>query len=666
MSRFRQFHIMGLTAALEEDASTEVVVGGDKIVDPTAAVDAVVDPAVTAPVIEAPAATEAPPEAAPDATEAPTATEAPAADAPADAAEVNAPASTEGAEPAAAEVSPTEVATAETVPTAVPEAEAQDATPTEGAAVEETAADAAAPAPVAEVPEATDAAGATDETTGAAESAAEATQAPADTGEATNAPASTEGGEGVVADNPVTEPAKAEDKPDDVVSLEELDAEAEMIESIQNESDLISGMADTAADEAVEDGLQAALETLEVLQENAAQLIEDGTGTEQTAQLLEDTARNVLNSVGVDMEIAAMESYGNDITIRHQLVMENLDTYADRIRQSLDINFSELIDQYIERYATYKETVSKIKRDISGLRSEWNKRKSSVQQPQHEGSLAAVRFFNVKTGEILPILKEDIKVSDYILGDYPKDIAANIEKLNAVLSSTTYKDAAGFAKFLEKVGGTEPQSKIFKEAPGGRMFALLGNYGIVRETERAPKALGYEDKTFPTLAEAARFDAYVMHQGTDLIQMLNSGQVSGQNTGAQIIGKIVIGSVTAIYDIITAQKVVLTNDEVGKLIDAADDYADACLAWCTNINRVLGVYRSLEQGMSKFSRIGSDIEKISLVQRYRAWRLLGQVKRVVRNQLRYMDIPTGKESYRAMTGARSCFYLARRFVKTAK
>lgn len=666
---FRKF----LIPALEDDSVViPPIESKESIIDPEAVAAEVVDPAVSHP-------EEAPPEPAPTPEDAPAATPAPAADAPAadPAADVNTPAPI-GDEPAPAETPPVE-ATGEEAPTSDPAVPTESAQPPAGEAPVETPADDATPAPVVEAPAADAAAGATDEGATAPESAAEAVQAPADTGDGVNAPASTEGGEGTPAAEPEVTPAPAEapvettapagdegelSPTDEELSLEEMDAQVALAEEIQCEGDMLNDMSDIRADDVVEDQLYAVLESLEVLGENAAELLENGNYTEQTAQILEDASKAALGQVGVDLQFPAMESYGNDLEIRHKMVMESLDTYAERIRQSLDINLQEMADQYAERYSGYKEIVAKIKRDINGLRAQYNKKKGDFTEKQHEGSLTAVgRFFNVKTGEILPILADDIKISQYILGKYPAEISKNIDTLNSILQTTTYKSPEEFGKFLEKVGTIKPQAEIFKESANGKMLALLGNYGIVREVGGMPKTLKFDAISFPALAEAARFDAYTMHQGTDVLAMMKSGNV--QN-GSQVIGKIIIGSIAAVYDIVTAQKVVLTTEEIGKLIEAAEDYADNCTDWIASVNKILSTYEKLRVGMKKFSSIGSDIEKVSMTQRFRAWRLLGQVKRVVRNQLRYMDEPTGKESYRAATGARNCFYLARRFVATAK
>lgn len=664
MSRFRQFQI--LNRAMEEDASSEVVVGAANIVDPTAAVEAVVEPVVETPPeaipeVKAPEATEAAPEAAPDASAAPTATEAPAADAPAGEAEVNAPASTEGAEPAASEAAPAEVAAAETVPTAVPEAEVQEVTPTEGAKPEETPADTAPAAPAEVVPEATDAAGATVDSQQAAASAADAVQAPADTGSADNVPASTEGGEATPAENPEVKLAVSEDKPEDVVSLEELDAEIELGEDIRNESQILQELGDAQADDGVEEQLSAVLESLEVLQENAAQLIEDGTASEQTAQILEDAARTSLASVNVDLEFPAMESYGNDVIIRHQLVLENLDNYADRIRQTLDINVIERARTIVDQFKTYESAVGRIKKGIEATRDMLKKKKPSLQEKQHEGSLVGVgRFFNIADGNALKAALSDVKVSEYTLGKYPLEILKNIDKLNAVLSASSYKDAKTFGQFLKKVADIEPQSKVFKIGGSSNVVALLGNSAIVHSIGGLPKTLNYDDQRFPELAEAAKWDCYEQYREQSLVEILQMGGPYAQ------IGAIILGTAQAVYDVVAAHKVVMTTDEILKLLDVADAYADSCLEWSRNISKIVSSYQKLSVGMKKFSSIGSDIEGIGLRQRYRAWRLLGQVKTVIRNQLSYVTTPTYAEAYRSMMGARNCYYLAKRLALTAK
>lgn len=41
----------------------------------------------------------------------------------------------------------------------------------------------------------------------------------------------------------------------------------------------------------------------------------------KTAQLIEETASSNLQQVGVELELPAMESYGNDVVFRHKLVL---------------------------------------------------------------------------------------------------------------------------------------------------------------------------------------------------------------------------------------------------------------------------------------------------------------------------------------------------------
>lgn len=673
MANFRRF----LVPSLEDDTVVQDSENKDSIIDTAAVVDTILDPAVATP--------------------------APAADAPAEdaAADVNTPASTPE-EPAATEAAPAEAATSEEVPSAdaVTPPEPVDQ-PTAEPAVE-TPADTAPAAPAVEAPAADAATGATEDTTTAADTAADATQAPADTGEAVNAPESTEAGEGVVPAEPVVEPAATEpaaevtetpvesvpaepvivpeaevtpaeepvatpapevtEPTDDELALEELEAELEADDSIRNETDILGEINDIQADDVVEQQLTAVLESLEVLQENVADLIDADECTDQTARMAEDTAQVALQQVGVSLEFPAMESYGGDVKIRHQLVLENLDNYADRIRQMLDVNFAERAKAILDQFKSYEGGVMRIKNNIKAVRAALTKKKPQLQETQHEGSLVGVsRFFNVKTENILPLINDDLKVSEYVLGKYPVEILKNLEQLNTVLAASTYKDPASFGKFLNKVADIEPQSKIFRMGKNHNVHALLGNYGIVHSVGSLPKTLNYGDQRFPELANSAKYDAYEEYRGTDLIEVLAS-------TGhpVLVIGALVIGTAQAVAEIVTAQKVALTTDELFKLLDAAEGYADACLEWSNNISRIAGTYQKLDRSMEKFSRIGSEIEGISLGQRYRAWRLLGQVKAIIRNNLYYVNTPTFMESYRALLGARNCYYLAKRLVATAK
>lgn len=637
-------HFRRLMISLEDEAVVQAGASEEPIVDQEAATDAVVDPEVSSP-------TPAPAEDAPADD-----TATPAADAPADdaAADVNTPAST-GETPAPTEEAPADVAASEEAPTSTPEVPAESAQPAEGETPAEAPADTATPAPTEEVPAATDEAGATDEAATSADTAATATPAPAETGDAANAPASTDGGEGVPADTPIEE---AIAPTDEELSLEDL----ETFEDIRNESDLLVSIADTEADDTAEQQLTAVLESIDVIRENMAGLIENDQCTEATAQMAEDSAAAALAPLGVELEFPSMESFGNDVTMRHKYVLENLDNYADRIAQSLDVNITERIKVMIDNYRTYPERIAKIRSSVEQVRSSLKRKESSLQEKEHEGSLVGVgRFFNIEGDDVLGPVSGDVKISQYILSKYPGDILKNIDELNKIITKTNYKTPEEFAKFLNEMAEVEPQSKIFKPGSNKEVVALLGNFVIARAMGNKPKTLAYGEEKFPELAEAVRFDAYAMYNGPDFISLLST--IAGNYVK---YGRIIVGIAHAIYDVVAANKISMTTAEIYKLLDAADDYLDNCEQWVRNVDKIIGSYRKLETAMSKFKTFGGDIEKIGLVSRYRAWRLLNQAKAVVRVQLSYVDVPTQRESYRAILGARNCYYLAKRLAITAK
>lgn len=614
---FRRFIVPAL-----EELNTD---NPEPIIDPNAVAETVVDPAVANPepvVVK----TETAEETTSTTSESDTSTTEPVTET-----------KTETTEPAATETAPAEEATDKTVPAADPEQTpepVQSPTPVE---------------PAAAAPE-------TQTETTDTVAAPVAEEAPAATPEATT--------EVVEESKPTAEPVvESEVQTEEEISLEELEIEMRANEEFADEAELIQSLTnDAQADDVVEQQLSAVLESLEVLAENTANIIESDQCTEETAQLIEETAASNLRQVNVELEFPAMESYGSDIKIRHQLVLENLNGYVDRIRQTLDIRFAERIKAILDMFKGYEGSVGKVKQNIKIMREVLNKKKSTLQETKHEGSLVGVsRFFNVKTENVLPILTEDLKVSEYVLSKYPLEILKNLDKLNSILSSSSYKDAENFGKFLNKVADIEPQSKIFKIGRDNSVHALLGNYGIIHSVGNLPKTLNYGDQRFPELANAAKYSAYEEHRGADLVEILAS-------TGNPWLtfGALIIGSVKVITDIVTAQKVVATTDELSKLLDFAEGYADACLDWSKNISHIVDSYQKLSRGMEKFSSIGSEIEGIGIGQRYRAWRLLGQVKTIVRNNLTYVTIPTYVESYRALLGARSCYYLAKRLVITAK
>ncbi len=629
MANFRRY----LVPALEDDTVAQSTEVQDAIIDSEAATAAVVDPAVQNP------------EPAPDASAAPAATPAPAADAPATdpAADSNTPASTEGAEPAATETPPAEVASSEEAPTPVPGEAADSAQPDAAPAPAPTAADdAAATAPAEPAPEADAAAGATDAGQTADDSAAAATQAPAATGDGTNAPASTEEGEGEI-------------------SLEELDIEMQAGEEAREDAEMLQALStDVQADDDVEQQLAAVLESLEVLAENTANIIEADQCTEQTAQLIEETAASNLQQVGVELQLPAMESYGSDIKLRHQLVLESLDNYSDRIRQMLDVNVAQRIKQLTATFQLYETRVSKFQQDIHFLREQYKKKKGDWQMKKHEGSLTAVgRFFNVKDGNVMAVLPDDLKISEYTLSEYPQQMIKNFDEMIKILGGTKYKNSDEFVAFVKKMSAIKPQAEIFKMKDNSKIHALLGNAALIHTIGALPKVLSYGEHTFPELAEAAKYSAYEQHNAEFIKAILKA-------TNPYIaIGSLIIGIPAAIINVVTAHKVELTTEEIGKLIDIADKYAENCLEWNRYISRIIGTYQKLDVAMKRFSSIGSEIEGVTLGQRYRVWRILGQIKTVIRNQMRYVDTPTFMESFRSFQGAKYTYYLAKRFVATA-
>lgn len=627
MSHFRRY----IVPALESDTVSEVVEEKkEDIVDPSAVVESVVDPAVANP--------------EPVKTEAPEATPAPAADAPAtDAtADANTPAST-GTEPAATETPANAPEVVVEAPAAVPEEPVQ---PTEQPVAEPAVAtpqDTAPAAPVVEAPKEDGESGATDTTQTADESAAAAVQTPAETGDHVNTPEST--------DN------TAEDE----ISLEELEIELNVGEEVREEAELLQSLTtDPQADDEIEGQLAAVLESLEVLAENTANIIDANQCTEQTAQLIEETASSNLQQVGVELELPAMESYGNDVVFRHKLVLESLDNYSDRIRQMLDVNVAQRIKQLSMTFQLYESKVAKFQQNIQLLREQYKKQKGNWQRKSHEGSLTAVgRFFNVNDGNIMAVLPDDLKMSDYILTQYPQEIMKNFDEMIKIIGSAKYKNGDEFADFVNKMAKIKPQSQVFKLKDNSKIHALLGNAAIIHTVGSLPKVLSYGEHSFPELAEAAKYDAYEQHNAEFIKAILKA------SNPYILLGSLIIGVPSAIINVVTAHKVELTTDEIGKLIDMADKYAENCMEWSRTISKVINTYQKLDIAMKKFSSIGSEIDGISLGKRYRVWRILGQVKTIVRNQMKYIDTPTFMESFRSFMGAKYTYYLAKRFVATA-
>lgn len=606
------------------------------------------------------------------------------------------PATDVDAIPAAAEAEP--VAPAEEVPSADAVTPAEPVTPPESteAVVEET------PTPPAEQPT-EEPAVPTEEPGSTADVPAEPTE-PVATDVAAEVtpevPAEAAVEETPEPGEPSAEPVVREDAAgtplsEDELAIEELQGIESVLDSLPIDNELQDDIMNTHLDNSTEEQLAAVLESICVLQEQASQLIDDDKCTDETATILEEAAKTNLAQIGAEFVVPSMESFGNNPKIRHQLVLESLDSYSERISQLLDISVDKFIDNFKRSISGYDTEVIKINGQIRDLKFEFKKKKASLTQPQHECSLVAVRrFFNCETGDVLPILEKDHKFTDYVLGKYPKEIQRTFDKFTSILSTAKYSNDKEFVEFINKVATIPQQVDVFHSQFGEKPQGLLGNYVIAKTTEKMPTVLKYGDQEFSNLAKAAQYNAYDLIQGVDYAQfarnMVNHSAgvfhaanviKHGNNMSQSMLlnsvmqahairfaGHIVIGTAATIYDVVKSKTVVLKTNDIEKLIDYAEAYNQSVLDHLKDIESIISSYRKLDVALKKLKRFGGDIEGIgfNLKSRYRVWRLLNQVKKVMRNQINYTYTPSERELYRAHLGSRYCYYLAKRFVVTAK
>jgi hypothetical protein len=381
--------------------------------------------------------------------------------------------------------------------------------------------------------------------------------------------------------------------------------------------------------------LCATMEAVDDIINDIETLVENGDANQTTALMIRERIQAVEEDTGMRAEIPSLEDHGDDMIAYHQISMEAVSGFWNRIKQVYVSDFQSFIDGWATLFTGYRRWGLKQQGRIHGLRQEWADKKPSLNEQRHKGSLAGQAVFMPFTvdGRLSkhPVkdMTEDNKTARYLSTDYPKALAMYVEKVRSILNSAKFDSDESFKKSLiDKLAMLEHPSTILKSPIIGQGSVLLHNTGLEIKKGRSVKPVASEPgyKKLADLSVQTHVKEFIFSWS-----MLNAGIL---------------------------EDFYLTTDEVDKLLDLSENYAKY-LVNCAETFRPL---QKAMKGMADYAKKSNDVDHLSDVNR-RAFR---QVISFCRGLTRYAKTPYRVEIGRIQSVCIASRIIASRTIATAK
>jgi hypothetical protein len=376
-------------------------------------------------------------------------------------------------------------------------------------------------------------------------------------------------------------------------------------------------------------------------------MIENDECTPQALQLVETGINNELARMDETMELPAMEADTTPAQ-RGQMALEFLRDWFHRVATNWVLQRKHSRDFWNDLIRSVESRVGKYRARLDKGKAEYEHKKDGWHESQHTGNLVEMWYhFATDNGDakrLIPEIEKDVKMSAYVLIEYPKKVSELYKKSQSVLGSAKVTDEASALRLGKAIEALQHPAALFDRSMiGGKPFLSVTGLEVDMGTKRKPVSIG--GTTLAKLSELAS-PKKVVESGSwkhTAMKIAKHTVASSVGTGANMTIK-------------------FTTQDVGTVIDAGFQYLE-------HVDAYLKQAKDFEHAGEGFEKIFQGFES-SVPQQMHSGRevaaMIRQIQQYLENIEECFKSPATKEMARSIKGAKYCDYMSLRMIYQAR
>jgi hypothetical protein len=378
-------------------------------------------------------------------------------------------------------------------------------------------------------------------------------------------------------------------------------------------------------------------------------MLEADECTPQALQLVETGINNELARVDETMELPALEADTTPAQ-RGQMALEFLRNWFHRMATQWVVSRKHSRDFWNDLIRSVESRVGKYRTRLEKGKAEYNHKKDDWHERQHTGNLVEMWYHfatdNGDAKDLIPEIEKDVKMSSYVLIEYPKKVSELYGKAEGILGQAKLSDEANAIRLAQAIEGLQHPAALFdRSLIGGKPFLSVTGLEVDVGTKRKPVSIG--GKSFAKLSELAS-PKKVVESGSWKHTALKIAKnaipyASNIKSGAQMTIK-------------------FTTEDVGTVIDAGFQYLEHVDAYLKQAKAFEQEGEKIESTFTKFEQTASD----QLQSGREVAAMIRQVQQFLENIEECFKSPATKEMARSIKGAKYCDYMSLRMIFQAR
>lgn len=326
---------------------------------------------------------------------------------------------------------------------------------------------------------------------------------------------------------------------------------------------------------------------------------------------------------------------------------------CSKAMQSWVLFYKHRYDFIADLFRKSESEIEKYHTRLTRGKSEYSTKKSQMSSEESAVSLAGVwQFFQLtnKNSEmitwkrdVISLVEKDLKISRYMLVDYPKQVLDQLDKLVKAISSLDPSKPDALKRGLKTIEGFKNAGTLFKREYLGDEI-LLNHVSLVEKVGDTRRPINLGDESFGDLAKLASPHTVVQSRSIQ-----------------HSFGKVVVplAGVDAYIDVLAAPKVSYYAQDIGTLFDFGLGYVDNAHKYYAMLARLNNIATDLGRALQKLSE-GAAKSNASLQP------IIQQLNQSADNMIQCFRSPAVRELSRAAMGAKYCSYLGLRMIHRAR
>lgn len=318
-----------------------------------------------------------------------------------------------------------------------------------------------------------------------------------------------------------------------------------------------------------------------------------------------------------------------------EVSLETLTDFTGRFVQVYANLFKGTYDAAIGALTSSKTSAEKLRKRLLKAKTIWDGKKNNLDSRNVVSSYAGQDIFYAffRDGKMqrepLKVLEEDFKITNYVLGDFQKDVSDYAKKLSSIIASGKYGSEKDFlGSVIGPIGRLGNVSDLFNQSYVTNNPILLTNRNWkYKKKEKEPKVKG----------EGKEISFYVK-TATERKLVINEDFFNSLSDASKVV----------YHDI------KYPTSDVDKIITVLIKYCDAVISHTDNSNRLMGPHKEV---VAQFKRLkgnkGMDVGKNGKA-------LLGSLTRLAKYVMDYQITPAKHEISRVnFIVSRASIYITR-------